>query len=171
MNKVVLGVGLAIAAPLLGFLAANMDRKPQQIASPLIGKKAPPFTALDLSTGNTVTLASHQGKPLVLNFWASWCVPCYEEHGTLVRGAAQNPDTTFLGIVYEDEPERIAQFLKERGTSYPSLSDPDGRAAVAYGVYGVPETFFIDRTGTIVNKFVGPLDPASLSSNLAAARR
>ena len=106
----------------------------------------------------------------MINFWATWCVPCFQEHGALVASARFLPDVQFLGIVYEDEEGKTDEFLRERGTSYPSLMDKDGRTAIAYGVFGVPETFFIDPEGRIVEKFVGPLDRGTILSLVAQAR-
>jgi cytochrome c biogenesis protein CcmG/thiol:disulfide interchange protein DsbE len=118
-----------------------------------------------------ISLESLKGRPAVINFWATWCVPCYQEHPAL-NGAAQamKGDVQFLGVVYEDEPERVKAFLSQRGNAYPSLLDEGGRTAIAYGVYGVPETYFIDAAGRIVEKFVGPLDPEAIASLVAKAQ-
>jgi cytochrome c biogenesis protein CcmG/thiol:disulfide interchange protein DsbE len=98
-------------------------------------------------------------------------VPCFEEHGVLTAGARElGSEVQFLGVVYEDEPSRVQAFLAERGGGYPSLVDPDSRTAIAYGVFGVPETFFIDARGSIVAKHVGPLTVAALAENVRKAR-
>jgi cytochrome c biogenesis protein CcmG/thiol:disulfide interchange protein DsbE len=98
-------------------------------------------------------------------------VPCYQEHPAL-NGAAQamQGDVQFLGVVYEDDPSRVRAFLQERGNAYPSLLDEGGRTAIAYGVYGVPETYFLDGAGRIVEKYVGPLDPATIARLVAQAK-
>lgn len=171
MNRKVLGAGLAVSLPLLVILFANLGRDPHSVESPLIGRPAPAFSLSPVDGGPPVSLASLKGRPVVLNFWATWCIPCIEEHAALASAAKRWGDgTQFLGVVYEDEAPLVERFLEQRGRAYPSLLDGDGKAAIAYGVYGVPETYFIDAQGTIVAKFVGPLDPPTLDAHLALAR-
>jgi cytochrome c biogenesis protein CcmG/thiol:disulfide interchange protein DsbE len=117
-----------------------------------------------------VALDSLRGKPVVINFWATWCVPCFQEHPALTEAARSFPDVQFLGIVYEDDEALTQQFLRERGSAYPTLMDKEGRAAIAFGVFGVPETFFIDAGGRIVEKFVGPLDRGTILELIARAK-
>jgi cytochrome c biogenesis protein CcmG/thiol:disulfide interchange protein DsbE len=171
MNRKVLGAGLALALPLIVILFANIGRDPHSIESPLIGRPAPAFALRPVGGTEAISLASLRGHPVVLNFWATWCIPCVEEHAALSRAAQQlKGDVQFLGVVYEDTEGPIADFLRQRGQTYPSLLDADGKTAIAYGVYGVPETYFIDAEGMIASKFVGPLDPATLDARLQKAR-
>jgi cytochrome c biogenesis protein CcmG/thiol:disulfide interchange protein DsbE len=170
MNRRILSVGLILIVPLLGVLYANLGRDPHSIASPLIGQAAPPFELRPVGGGPSVSLEGLRGTPVVVNFWATWCVPCAEEHGALVKAAQDlGSGVQFLGVVYEDDEKRAADFLTERGKPYPSLMDADGKTAISYGVFGVPETYFIDRSGTIVAKFVGPLDPETLAGYVRLA--
>jgi len=171
MNKGVLAVGLAVTVPLIGLLLLNIHRDPTSISSPLIEKPAPDVRLMELSGGAAVQMSSLKGRPAVVNFWATWCIPCIQEHASLTAGARANPDVAFLGVVYEDTAENARRFLTSRGTAYPSYADDDGKAAIAFGVYGVPETFFIDSRGMIVEKYVGPLDGDTLRQKLAMARR
>jgi len=157
--------------PLLAVLVANLGRDPHTVRSPLVGRPAPPFALQPVGGGSPVTLESLRGKPVVINFWATWCVPCFEEHPALTAAARGLPDVQFFGVVYEDEEVKTQAFLKERGSAYPSLMDPDGRTAIAYGVFGVPETFFIDAEGRIVEKYVGPLQRSTIAELVARARR
>ena len=169
MNRKVLWSGLALVVPLVGVLAANINRDPNPSLqrSPLVGKPAPAFSLMPVGGGAPVSLESLRGKPVVLNFWASWCVPCYQEHGALLRAArAHGSQVQFLGVVYEDEEDRIRGFLSEQGMAYPSLLDLQGRTAIAYGVYGVPETYFIDANGQVVDKYTGPLDDQLMNARL-----
>lgn len=171
MNKGVLGVGLALTTPLLGLLLVNIHRDPTAISSPLINRPAPDLHLNELGGGGSLSLASLRGRGAVVNFWATWCVPCIEEHASLTAGAKANPDIAFLGVVYEDTAENARMFLDRRGAAYASYSDEDGKAAMAFGVYGVPETFFIDAQGIIVDKFVGPLSPDLLREKLRVIQK
>jgi cytochrome c biogenesis protein CcmG/thiol:disulfide interchange protein DsbE len=166
LNKPVLVAGLAVVVPLLALLLLNLGRDPHAVRSPLVGRPAPPFAMTPVGGGPPVSLDSLRGRPLVLNFWATWCVPCYQEHPVLQRTAAARRDVAFYGVVYQDEEQRIAEFLKRQGSAYPTLVDPDSRAAIAYGIAGVPETYFIDPRGTIVDKFSGPLTQDALDERL-----
>jgi cytochrome c biogenesis protein CcmG, thiol:disulfide interchange protein DsbE len=170
VNRKALVVGLLVVLPLLAVLVANLGRDPHTVRSPLIGNPAPPFALRAVAGGDPISLESLRGKPVVMNFWATWCVPCYQEHAALV-GAARTlgREVQFIGIVYDDEEARVSAFLAERGSAYPSLLDDGGRTAIAYGVAGVPETFFIDAAGRVVEKYVGPLDPETITRLVARA--
>ena len=169
-NPRVLVLGLAVVAPLVAVLVLNLGRDPHVIGSPLVGRAAPDFTLTPLDGGEAVTLASLRGKPVVLNFWATWCVPCFEEHPVLVSTARRLGDRArFVGVIYEDGEEQVKAFLARQGGAYPSLMDPGSRTAIAFGVFGVPETYFIDAEGKIAAKQIGPLDEQTLAQKLALA--
>ena len=159
MNRLVLVFGILIITPLLIFLALSFGKDPRAIDSPLVGKPAPNF-ALRGIDGEVVRLEDFRGQPIFLNFWATWCQPCIVEHPVLQAGAKRYEGRVqFLGVVYNDETEKIRRFLDQRGEWGPALLDEDGSVAVAYGVYGAPETFFIDRDGVIVEKWTGNVQP------------
>ena len=171
MNRRVFAMGLLVVVPLVGILVLNIGRDPHAFNSPMIGKPAPAFTLKPTDDGAPVSLAALRGRPVVINFWATWCVPCYEEHAVLVEAARAAGDSVqFLGVIYEDDAERVGEFLSRQGSAYPSLMDDDGKTAMSYGVYGVPETFFVDAQGRIAAKYTGPLHPEALAENLAKAR-
>ena len=171
VNRRVLVSGLAVVIPLLGILVLNLGRDPHALASPMIGRTAPVFTLPPADGGAPVSLAALRGKPVVINFWATWCVPCFEEHAVLQAGAREQGDgVRFVGVIYEDDPQQVRDFLGRQGTSYPTLVDAEGKTAMAYGIYGVPETFFVDAQGRIAAKFTGPLNEQTLAENLARAR-
>jgi cytochrome c biogenesis protein CcmG/thiol:disulfide interchange protein DsbE len=171
VNRTVLIIGILIVAAIVFVLFAGLGEDPQHIDSPLIGKPAPPFTLKSVNTGETIDLESLRGKPVIVNFWATWCMPCYEEHPTLVANARQLPNVQFIGVVFNDTEDKINRFLAERGSAYPTLLDANGKTAIAYGVGGVPETYFINPAGVIVAKFEGPLSTEQLQENLAKALR
>jgi len=169
MNRTVLIVGSAITIALVAVLFLGLGKDPTAINSPLVGKPAPPFALTSLG-GQRFDIRQLRGKPVIVNFWATWCVPCYQEHPVLVENARTiGGDVTFLGVVFNDSEDKINAFLRERGSAYPTLLDQQGKTAIEYGVGGVPETFFINRRGVIVAKFVGPMTTEILQSNLSKA--
>ena len=145
------------ALPLLALLAYGFVLDPRSIPSPLVGRPAAAFslTAFD---GNALTLESFRGKVLVVNFWASWCNPaCYEEAPVLERAwrTYRSRGVVVVGIDMQDTAEAAQEFIRRFELTFPNAPDHGGKMAVEYGVYGVPETFFVDRTGTIRAKHVG----------------
>jgi cytochrome c biogenesis protein CcmG/thiol:disulfide interchange protein DsbE len=172
MNRTVLFVGIFIAAAIIAVLFMGLGKDPQHIDSPLIGRVAPDFALKAVGTGQTIDLNQFRGKPVVINFWATWCNPCWQEHPVLVANAqVLQPNVQFLGVVFQDEESKIQNFLNERGSAYPTLVDEKGKTAIAYGVGGVPETFFLDATGKIVAKYEGPMSPEILQSYVAKTYR
>ncbi|MBL8950210.1 MAG: TlpA family protein disulfide reductase [Myxococcaceae bacterium] len=134
----------------------------------LTGKKAPPFKIKRLDTGEVVDSSAYAGQPMVLNFWSTWCGPCKQEHPVL-NWAAQKYQgrAVFFGIVFESEEDATKRWLQEHGEGFPQLFDPKSTVAVDYGVSGVPETYFIDKSGTIVSKYPYPIDPRTMEARLA----
>ncbi len=157
MNRKVLLVGTLIVVPLLVFLALSFGKDPRAIESPLIDTPAPPFSLTDLD-GQPVSFEQLRGRPVMINFWATWCQPCVVEHPVMQAAATRwEGRAHFIGVVYQDEPELIRRFIERRGGWGRTLLDPAGETAIAYGVYGAPETFFIDSDGTVVRKVTGPM--------------
>lgn len=162
-------VASLFAVPVILLFAWGMTKDPKDIPSPLPGRDAPTFTLsvfapgqppLQKNVGDTIRLADMKGDVVVLNFWASWCLACRDEHITLTEVArvyAGKP-VHFYGVLYNDEPVNGTKWIAEMGgQSYPSLNDPKARTAIDYGLYGVPETFFLDRDGRVAYKHTGPV--------------
>jgi len=170
MNKAVLLGGLIATVPLLWVFNNGFGKDPHAIASPLVGKTAPEFALREVDSQAIIGL--QDGRPTVVNFFATWCRPCIAEHHILAAGAKRWGDRSrFLGVVYEDTDANIRKFLKRSGKAYPTLVDEGGRTAIAYGVYGVPETFFVSPSGSITHKHAGPISLAKLNRGIAAAAR
>ena len=134
-----------------------------------IGREAPDFTLVG-TDGETVRLADLRGRPVVVHFWASWCVPCREEF-PLLRDAVDahaGDDLAVVGIVYDDGPEAAAAFMEDHGGTWPALMDPGMEVAAAYAVRAPPETYFIGRDGRVVARQIGQFSERSLDEKLAA---
>lgn len=150
---VVLAVGVG------ALFGARLDRNPALVSTPLIGQPASERTVPYLEQDGEVSLGDFRGRVVVVNFWASWCVACREEHPVLNAAAAayREAGVEFIGVVYQDRPSNAITFLDEMGRTgnYRYVTDPESRLAIDFGVFGVPETFFIDETGTIAAKITG----------------
>lgn len=168
-------IAATFAAPVIGLFAWALTKDPGYIPSPLPGTDAPAFSLavfapgqppLDRPVGDTVRLAELRGQVVVLNFWASWCLACRDEHETLSLVAKRyaGKPVHFLGVLYNDQPAAGTQWIAEMGgQSYPSVNDPNARTAIDFGLYGVPETFFLDVDGRVAYKNTGPVSDRLLS--------
>lgn len=145
----------------LGWSLLNGD--PERLQHPLVGKLAPEFTSERLGTfttepfGEQLSLAELRGRPVAVNFWASWCVPCREEAPMLIEAQRKYAKDGFviIGVSFNDRDQDAVRFAQDFGTNFPLVTDPRATTAIDYGVSGIPETFFIDRQGVIVSRHVG----------------
>ena len=163
--------------PLLLLLAYGFGKDPKRIPSPLVGREAPDFT-VSLLEGGKLSLRELRGKIVVVNFWASWCYPaCWNEAPRLEAAWRRYKDqgVVLVGIVYQDTEGNAKDFIQKHGKTYLNGMDHKSRIAIEYGVYGVPETFFIDREGKIAYKHIGEISMEILTSQierlLAGAQR
>ena len=160
-------IPLLVFAGLAGFLFKGLDLEPREVPSPLIDKPAPEFALTQLDKPEqTIRRADMLGKVWMLNVWASWCEACRDEHPYLVEFAKLKA-LPIYGLDYKDQREPAQQWLAERGNPYDaSLFDANGRVGIDFGVYGVPETFIIDKQGVIRFKKIGALTPEVLSDKV-----
>jgi cytochrome c biogenesis protein CcmG, thiol:disulfide interchange protein DsbE len=156
MNRFLIPFGLFIVV--VGFLAVGLTLNPRELPSPLVGKSAPEFSLPQLhDPGKVISSNDLKGKVWLLNFWASWCGGCKEEHPVLIR-IAQSGEVPIYGMDYKDQRSEALAWLKEWGNPYPVVAvDESGRVGINYGVYGVPETYVIDKAGVIRYKQIGPI--------------
>ena len=147
------------------FLGIGLKLDPHEVPSPHINKPAPAFTLPQLhEPQKTFSPADMKGKVWLLNVWASWCVSCRQEHVYLTE-FARDSSMNLMGLNYKDEPAAAMQWLERLGNPYKiSISDIDGMAGLDWGVYGVPETFIIDKKGIVRHKQTGPVDPTILQT-------
>jgi cytochrome c biogenesis protein CcmG, thiol:disulfide interchange protein DsbE len=158
---------LVVFLIMVGFLFAGLSLNPRQVPSPLIDKPAPVFQLQQLHDPEKVLSSEDNiGKVWLLNVWASWCVACRDEHPLLVQ-LANAGIVPVYGLNYKDERSTALQWLKQFGDPYAvSVVDPEGRVGIDYGVYGVPETYIIDKQGIIRHKQIGPVTVKSMEETI-----
>ncbi|HET9444404.1 MAG TPA: TlpA disulfide reductase family protein [Acidimicrobiales bacterium] len=164
--------GLAVV--MVAFVALLATREPAQntlAQSPLLGRPAPEVIGPGLD-GSTIRLSQYRGRYVVLNFFATWCVPCQQEHDDLVRFSdrhRQAGDAVVLAVIFDDEVDRVRAFFERRGGDWPVLDDPKGKVALDFGVRGPPESYLIDPNGIVRSKIVGQVSDTGLDSLIRAA--
>lgn len=144
----------------------GLQNDPREVPSPLIGKPAPAFDLARLDQEGRLTNAQLAGRPVLVNFWASWCAGCQVEHPLLMQLSLQGVE--IVGFDYKDTDEAGRAWLARHGNPYRLIAaDPQGQAGLDWGVYGVPETFVVDAQGTIVYKHIGPLTEGAWRERIA----
>ena len=166
MNKFTLPLAAFIV--LVALLAVGLTLNPREVPSPLVGKPAPDFSVPQLQDPNLSFAPKEMaGKVWLLNVWASWCVSCREEHPVIVAAAKKGDLPPVVGLNYKDKRDDGMRWLARFGDPYLlSAFDADGRVGINYGVYGVPETYLIDKAGVIRFKQIGPITPDVLEKKI-----
>lgn len=165
-----------VVVPLSAFallLASSLGRDPRALPSELVGDPAPAFVLPNLEGGGMVDLDDLRGQVVVVNFWASWCLECRDEHPALDAAwdRYRERGVVFVGVLFEDTVQEGLAFADEFQTDWPLVDDPGSATAIGYGVFGVPETFVIAPDGTVVAKRVGPVEYTWLTSQIEEALR
>lgn len=173
MQKLSLFLPLIIFGSLAIFflLQLTSGRNAQDLPSVLIGKQAPSLSMAAIEGSGVPALndAAISGKVTLVNVWASWCVPCRQEHPFLLE-LSKDPRIQIVGLNYKDKNENALKFLTELGNPYTAIGiDPNGAASIDWGVYGVPETFLISRSGEILYKHIGPIDARGFEAKVLPA--
>lgn len=165
---------LLFLAPLLlllalgGLLASNLGKDPKIVPSPLIGKPAPSFSTVDLLSGVVISSETLRGQAYVLNVWASWCAVCQLEHPVFNAYAKTPSALPVIGLNYKDTSDDAKRWVAQLGNPYQQIAvDADGKIGLDLGVYGAPETYFIDRNGIIRFKQIGEMTPQILAEQTA----
>lgn len=160
-------IPLAVFLVLVVFLGIGLRLNPREVPSPLVGKPAPAFSLAQLHVpAKKFGVPDMGGKVWLLNVWASWCVSCREEHPVLLD-LSRKDVVPLIGLNYKDPHDDALAWLKQFGDPYVlSVVDRDGRVGIDYGVYGVPETFVIDKAGLIQYKHIGPVTPKALEEKI-----
>ena len=164
-----------IVVALLGLvvvLTLAFRRDPHDIRSGTVGKPAPAFALARLDGAGELALSQYAGKVVVVNFFASWCLPCKQENPALVRvyERYRGSDVVIVGILHQDSLDSGRAYVRDMGVVWPTVVDDAGRVALSYGVFGIPETFFIGPDGIIAGRHIGPIDEATLARGIEAIR-
>ena len=173
MRRIARYAAVALILGLALTLTLAFRRDPHDIRTGTVGKPAPAFTLPNLGGTGTISLEQYKGRIVVLNFWASWCVPCKEENPALtdVWERYRGTDVVLLGVNFQDSADAARAYTARLGNTWPTVIDESGQVALSYGVFGPPETYFIGADGVIAGRHIGPIDAATLINGIETLRR
>ena len=173
MRRIARYAAVALILGLALTLTLAFRRDPHDIRTGTVGKPAPAFTLPNLNGTGTVSLEQYKGQVVVLNFWASWCVPCKEENPALTDfwERYRGTNVVLLGVVFQDSTNAAREYTARLGNTWPTAVDESGQVALGYGVFGPPETYFIGADGVIAGRHIGPIDAATLINGVETLRR
>lgn len=173
MRRVARYTAVALILGLALVLTLAFRRDPHDIRTGTVGKPAPAFTLPNLSGTGTIALEQYRGKVVIVNFWASWCIPCKEENPALtdVWERYRGTDVVLLGVNFQDSTDAARAYTARLGNTWPTVVDETGRVALSYGVFGPPETYFIGADRVIAGRHIGPIDAATLINGIEALRK
>ena len=172
MNRALRVAAVIALGALVLVLVLAFRRAPTDIKTGTVGKPAAAFTLDKLDGSGTWSSDETKGKVFVVNFFASWCLPCKEENPSLVRvyERYRASDVVLIGVLYQDSRDSGLKYVKDNGVVWPTVSDDDGRVAFSYGVFGIPETFFVGADGVIAGRHIGPIDENTLVRGIECLR-
>jgi cytochrome c biogenesis protein CcmG, thiol:disulfide interchange protein DsbE len=159
-----------VFAAFVGVLATRKNAKDRQAASPLLGHPAPTIVGTSITDNRPFNLSSFQGRYVLVNFFASWCVPCQDEQPQLVKWEKESPSHAVVGVLFSDTPGPARSFLQANAGDWPAIADSDGQLALNYGVRAPPESYFLGSNGEVLYKFVGEVSAAGLDRLVSQAK-
>lgn len=174
-SRLAVWIAVPVLLVMLGFivvLAASNPSGRDDVTSPLLGRQAPNIAGTTVG-GESYDLAEYRGQFVLVNFFATWCVPCIREHPELVNFASRHAavgDAAVVSVVYDSTTTKVEEFFADNGGDWPVVTDPDGRIALAYGVSGVPESYLVGPDGTVWFKLVGGVTATGLDQALVQAQ-
>jgi len=151
-------------------LATRRSAADQQARSPLLGQLAPPIIGTSVTNGAAFNMSSLQGRYVLVNFFASWCVPCQQEQPQLVKWVHESPSHAVVGVLFSDTPGPASAFLRSNAGTWPAINDASGQLALSYGVRGPPESYLVNPNGIVLAKFIGEVTAVRLDQLVSLAQ-